>query len=115
MGTDFLRRCAPAFHKGLDRRRIELGTPDLFSLKLEGKPRAYAASVQGGVRLAQGDKLSVCLRGKHVLALRGLCPVAEISDPPAELVLGLTASFGEACGEVQIMHEMASIVEITVC
>ncbi len=115
MGTDFLRRCAPSFRKGLDRRRIELGTPDLFSRKLEGKPRAYAASVQGGVRLAQGDKLSVCLRGNHVVALRGLCPVAEISDPPAELVSGLTASFGEACGEVQIVHEMALIAEITVC
>jgi hypothetical protein len=115
MGIDFIRKCAPAFRKGLDRRRVELGTPDLFSRKLERKPRAYAASVQSGERLAEGDKLSVCLKGNQVLALRGLSPVAQIRNPPTELVMGLQASFGEACGEVQSVHEMACIAEITLC
>jgi hypothetical protein len=115
MGIEFLKKCAPAFHKGLDRRRVELGTPYLFSHQLEGKPRAYAASVRGGERLAEGDKLCVCLRGDDVLALRGLSIVALFRNPSAELVTGLKASFGEACGEVQVFHEMASIAEITVC
>lgn len=115
MGIDFLRRCAPAFRKGLDRRRVELSTPDLFSRKIEGKPRAYAASVQDGERLAEGDKLCVCLRGNLVLVLRGLSTVAQVRSPPTELVAGLKASYGEACGEVQVLHEMACIAEITIC
>jgi len=115
MGIDFLRRCAPSFRKGLDRRRVELSTPDLFSRKLEGRPRAYAASVQSGEQLAAGDKLGVCLRGNNVLVLRGLSVVAQIGNPPTDLVEGLKASFGEACGEVQVVHEMACIAEITVC
>jgi hypothetical protein len=115
MGIDFIRRSAPSFRKGLDRRRVELGTPDLFSRKLEGRPRAYAASMQNGERLAEGDKLCVCLKDNQVVALRGLCPVAQIRNPPAELVTGLKASFGEACGVVQVVHVKACIAEITVC
>ena len=115
MGIDFIIKCAPAFRKGLDRRRVELGTHDLFSRKLEGKPRAYAASVQSGERLTEGDKLCVCLRGSYVLVLRGLSMVAQIRNPPSELIVGLKASFGEACGVVQVVHEMACIAEITVC
>jgi hypothetical protein len=115
MGIDFIRRCAPSFRKGLDRRRVELGTPDLFSRKLEGKPRAYAASVQNGESLKEGDKLCVCLKGDEVLALRGLSPVAQIRNPPAELVSALKSSFGEACGVVQVVHEMARVAEVIVC
>lgn len=115
MGIDFIRRAAPSFHKGLDRRRIELGTPDLFTRKIEGSPRAYAAAVQNGEKLAAGEKLCVCLRGEQVIALRGLSTVALVRNPTAELVNALVASFGEACGVVQVVHEIASIAEITVC
>jgi hypothetical protein len=115
MGTDFFRKCAPSFQKGLDRRRIELGTPDLFSRALVGIPRAYAASVHRGEHLAEGEKLCVCLRGSLVIALRGISTVAEFRNPPADLVSGLTDSFGEACGQVQIVHEMAGIAEIALC
>jgi hypothetical protein len=41
--------------------------------------------------------------------------VAQIRNPPSELIVGLKASFGEACGVVQVVHEMACIAEITVC
>ena len=115
MGIDFIRRSAPTFRKGLDRRRVELGTPDLFSRKLEGKPRTYAASMHDGESIAEGDKLCVCLKDNQVLAMRGLSPVAQVRNPPAELVAGLKASFGEACGVVQIVHEKACVAEITVC
>jgi hypothetical protein len=115
MGIDFIRRCAPAFRKGLDRRRVELGTPHLFSRSIEGVPRAYAAAFEAADRLVEGDKLCVCLSGDQVLALRGLCRVAQFISPPNDLVAELRASFGEACGVVQTVHEMASIAEIRIC
>ena len=115
MGIDFIRKAAPRFRRGLDQRRIELGTPDLFSRNLEGKPRAYAASVHDGEVLAEGDRLCVCLRDNQVLAMRGLSPVAQIRNPPAELVAGLESSFGEALGVVQMVHKIACIAEISIC
>jgi len=115
MGDDFLRRCAPRFRKGLDKRRVELGTPGLFSSRIEVRPRAYAASTLGSEPLSVGEVVSVSCNDGHVLALRGLCPVARFTNPPTELIDGLQASFGEAYGKVQVVHGTSSIVEIAVC
>lgn len=115
MGLDFLKRIARPFKKGLDRRRIELATPDLFSRRLQSKPRSYAASVETGQRLICGESVSVCLVGDEVLAFRGLCPIARVETPPAELIQALRESFGEGSGVVQVFHEIAAVAEITIC
>src|SRR6202030_4505452 len=107
MGVDFIRRAARSFHKGLDRRRIELGTPNLFTQEPTSAPRTYAANVRNGETLAAGEKLGVRLDGERVLAMRGLDPVATFDSPPPELVKALSASHGEACGVVQQVHDMA--------
>jgi hypothetical protein len=115
MGLDFLRKIARPFKKGLDRRRVELGTPDLFSRTLQSKPRSYAASVHTGQCLVPGESLSVCLADDQVFALRGLCPVARVNSPPTELIQALRESFGEGSGVVQVFHEIAAVAEITIC
>lgn len=115
MGLDFIRRAAHTFHKGLDRRRIELATPTLFTQPPTSLPRTYAAEVRGGQTLTAGEQLSVRLDGQRVLALRGLDPVAIINSPPVELMDALSASHGEACGVVNEVHDIAHIAEISVC
>jgi hypothetical protein len=115
MGIDFLRTIARPFKKGLDRRRIELGTPDLFSRRLQTKPRSYAASVDQGQCLVPGESLSVCLAGDQVLALRGLSPVARVDNPSGELIQALRESFGEGAAIVQAFHDIAAVAEITIC
>lgn len=115
MGIDFVRRAARSFHKGLDRRRIELATPNLFSQQPTAAPRSYAANLGTGKSLAEGEKLGVRLDGERVIAMRGLDPVATFDRPPAELVKALAASHGEACGVVKQVHGMAQMAEIDVC
>ena len=115
MGIDFIRKAAPSFRKGLDRRRIELATPNLFTQEPTSAPRAYAAQLRGDKPLAVGEKLGVRLDGQNVLATRGLDLVAVFKSPTAELKSALSASFGEACGTVQAVHLAARIAEITVC
>lgn len=115
MGLDFIRKAAPSFHKGLDKKRIELATPTLFTQQPAEAPRTYAAHLRSGVDLATGEKLGVRLDGDCVVALRGLDPIGDINSPPAELVAALSASHGEACGVVQQVHDMAHVAEITVC
>ena len=113
MGIDFIRKAAPSFRKGLDRRRIELATPTLFTHEPASVPRAYAAQLRGDKSLAIGEKLGVRLDGQNVLG--GLDLVAVFKSPTAELKRALSASFGEACGTVQAVHSAARIAEITVC
>jgi hypothetical protein len=115
MGVDFIRKAARSFHKGLDRRRVELATPTLFTQQPEAAPRTYAATVRTGETLTTGEKLGVRLEGECVVALRGLDLIATINRPPADLVAALSASHGEACGIVHQMHDIAQVAEITVC
>jgi hypothetical protein len=115
MGLDFVRRAARSFHKGLDRRRIELGTPTLFTQEPTVVPRTYAASLRNGQTLKIGDKLGVHLDGDQVLAMRGLSTVATINAAPADLLNALSESHGEACGIVQQVYDIACVAEIQIC
>jgi hypothetical protein len=114
MGLEFIRKAAPKYRKGLDRKRIQLGTPDLFMREPEAEPRRFAATIRPGQELITGEKLGVCLDGEQVLALRGLDPVAVFNSPPAELREALAESYGDACGSVEEIHEIASVAEIAV-
>ena len=115
MGLDFISKAAKSFHKGLDRSRIELGTPHLFTQRLDCEPRAYAARIRANARLSRGEDLCVRLQGGSVVAQRGMDIVAEFDAPPSELVDALKDSYGEACGTVQEVYEIADTVEISVC
>lgn len=115
MGLDFVRRAARSFHKGLDRMRVELGTPTLFTQEPAAAPRTYAATVRSGHTLLAGEKLGVRLEGESVIAMRGLDTVASFEKPSADLVRALSDSHGEACGVVQQVHDMARMAEINVC
>jgi hypothetical protein len=115
MGIEFVRKAAPSFRKGLDRMRIRLATPTLFTQQPECAPHAYAASLRNGETLTAGEKLGVRLDGQRVVATRGLSPVAVFKNPTSELMQALVASHGEACGLVQEVHVIAGVAEITVC
>jgi hypothetical protein len=116
MGLNFIRKAAPSYRKGLDRRRIELCTPTLFTQQPTGSPRGYAASLRSGQDLHAGEQVCVHLNGQEeVLVLRGLDPVAVLTSPPRELIEALGASFGEAGGVVQEVHKISGTAEIAVC
>ena len=115
MGLDFIRKAAASYRKGLDRRRIELATPSLFTHEPGCVPRAYAAILRGGRRLVVGEKVGVRLIEHEVTACRGFDTVASFTSPPTELIETIAASGGEAWGVVQQVHDAAEIAEITVC
>lgn len=115
MGLDFVRKAAKSFHKGLDQSRIDLGTPNLFTRQPGCEPRAYAATIRAGSILCCGEDLSVRRHNGKIVAQRGMDIVAEFAAPPAELVEALEESYGEACGMVTEVYEIAEMAEIAVC
>lgn len=115
MGLDFIRRAAPSFRKGLDRMRIRLATPTLFTHEPTCAPQAYAAALEGDFSPAVGEKLGVRLAENRVLVLRGLTTVGSFASPPPELIDALRASHGEACGVVHAFYDIARVAEISVC
>jgi len=115
MGIEFIRRAAPSFRKGLDRMRIALATPTLFTRQPSSSPHAYAADLLGDQLPAIGEKLGVRFDGERVLLLRGIESIGAFRCPTSELLEALRESHNEACGLVQEVHEIACIAEITVC
>ena len=115
MGVDFISKAKKAFRKGLDRSRVELGTPHLFSRDPDESPRSYSVTLRGGRRLAADDQVCVRLRGGGVVAMDGLDVIGEFDAPPGELVEALQASDGDGCGTVVTMHDRAGVAEMSVC
>ena len=114
MGVDFVKKAARSFHKGLDKRRVELGTPTLFTQQPTSTPRSYAAKCCSGKTVAAGEILGMRLQGNQICATRGLDTVATIDSPAPELVQALSAGFGEASCVVQQFHEIAGVAEVSI-
>ena len=96
-------------------RWSSLAHPDLFTRQPDCEPRAYAASIRESETLRVGEDLSVRLLGSRIVAQRGMDVVAEFDSPPTELIEALNESFGEACGTITQIYDIADTVEITVC
>lgn len=115
MGVDFINKTKRSFKKALDKSRTELATPKLFSREADQQPRSYKARIQAGRMLCAADKVGVRLVEKdRVVAVDGFDVVAKLESPSHELVEALRASYGEACGTVLVVHELASVAEIEV-
>src|ERR1700730_4339959 len=112
MGLDFIRKATPSFRKGLDRMRVTLATPTLFTQEPTCSSPAYAADLREDKEVAAGEKLGGRLDGQPRLALGGLDPVAVFNNPTPDLKAALLASHAEACGVVQAVHVIARVAEI---
>jgi hypothetical protein len=115
MGTDFLEKTAPTFQKCWDQGRVDLASQDLLTRLPTVKARSFAAEVATPGSLQKGDKITVDKVDKALIATRGLTELARCEDPPAELLDALAANCGVAQGVVDEVHEVAGIVEISIC
>jgi len=115
MGADFLRRCAPTFHKALDRRAVELRTPTLFTTDIACVARTAAAEICQDVQLRAGEKIFLRSLGEKLVAQRDNAVVAELPNPPAEYLNFVQAGGGIAGAEVKVVHPLSGTAEIAIC
>ena len=115
MGLDFVRKAAPNFHKGIDRSRVALATPALFTRYPGCTPRAYSARVFQDAEPFVGESVGICLRDGEVLVMRGLNAIAVLRQPPTSLLEALTSSFGVGSGTIQEIQTLSKTAEVTIC
>jgi hypothetical protein len=115
MGIDFIKKAAPFFRKGVDRDRIQLATPTLFTTPPKCEARTYAVRLRQDKSVREGEKLGVRLSGRQILVLRGIDLVGTLNTQNEPLEKALTESFGEACATVQAVHMIARIAEVSLC
>jgi len=115
MGTDFIRKIAKSFKKGLDKHRVDLATPTLFTQHPVCTARLAVADILDKVRLNEGDPIIVKEIDSGLVAMCGLSVVAHFINPPADVVSAVHASFGVALGKIKRVHPLSGVVEILVC
>lgn len=115
MGLDFIKKAAPAFHKALDRRAIELRTPSLFNRDIPSIARSASAEISQGCKFTPGEKVLLRILNNKLIAQRGNTVVAEFPAPPAEFIKQVQAGAGIEKGVVNAVHELSQTVEIGFC
>ncbi len=115
MGSEWERKRAEGFKKGLDKRLVELGTPNLFTQQPERAARIVAADIAAGLSVKEGQYLIVQKIGNRLAVMRGLQEIGELSNPPSEIIGAVERSFGMARGIIHAFHEEAAVAEISIC
>lgn len=115
MGSEWERKRAQGFKKGLDKRLVELGTPNLFTQQPERAARTVAADIAEGTSVEEGQSLTVQKIGSRLAVMRGLQEIGELLNPPSEIISAIEGSFGVAKGIVRAFHEEAAVAEIAIC
>jgi hypothetical protein len=115
MGLDFIRRCAPSFHRTLDRRAIELNSPTLFSNDVTCLPRTAVAEVRQGHVIKAGEKMFLRSLGDKLVLQRANVVVGELSNPPTEFANFVQAGCGIAGAEIKAVHPMSGVAEVSIC
>jgi len=115
MGLDFIRRCAPTFHRALDRRAIELNTPTLFSNDVNCVARTAEAELRNGHAVTAGERMFLRLQGEKLVLQRANVVVAELKNPPVEFSNFVHAGCGIAGAEIKAVHSLSGVAEVSLC
>jgi hypothetical protein len=116
MGVEWLQERAKAFKKSWDKGRLALGTANLFTQQ----PQFAAActvpgTIVGAVALQVGERLLIERNDDHYVARRDFAVVARLTTLHDSVREALDRSSGIGTGTVECVHEIAGIVEISIC
>ncbi len=115
MGSEFLKKTRKTNTKSLDRGRIELSTPDLFSRKPTDQPRSVVAKLERGADLKCGQQVIIEPSGAALNAVVGHKTIATVQRAPPDVVSEIKGSCGVAKGEVSKVNKLSNTVELTLC
>jgi len=115
MGSEWILRAAKTFQKSWDAGRVAAGTADLFTRQPGDARRSIPAAIVDNARVEIGECVTVQKEGERYLVRRELTVVAAFASLPPDLGAAVEASAGIACGTVETVHEIAGMVEISLC
>lgn len=92
MGQDWMPKAEKAIRRRLDRARVELSTPQLFTQEPTCAGRVAAAELDIGAQAVVGEDLVASMEGNTARLYRGNTPVGRLTSPSAEQVTALTQS-----------------------
>lgn len=113
MGSEEMKKRRPSHDKYIDRQKVELATPTLFTQTPENQPRSCVATISPGASLTPGETLVVEAENNCLLGRRGNEIVVTIPNPPAEMLDGVRNGAGVASGKVVEIHSLSQRAQVT--
>ncbi|MBY5780153.1 hypothetical protein [Rhizobium leguminosarum] len=115
MGIEFLTRTRTTIRKHIDRKRVELATPDLFTQQPTDQPRCAMISLQQGADVKEGDRLIIELSKASITVRRDNNVVGVYDNPNSEVLANLSNSGGTAGGVVRRVMKLSGKAEVSLC
>jgi hypothetical protein len=114
MGAEELRKRRRSHDKYVDRKRVELSTPNLFTQTPINQPRCILTSIQSGASLVEGECLVIEVVDGALLATRSSSIVARCEAPPADILAAIVDSACPAAGVVTQVNRLSKTAELSI-
>lgn len=115
MGVEFLNRTKKTIIKHIDRNRVALSTPTLFTINPSETARRVVGSLSGGASVSNGESLVVEVRNGAAHLRRGNALIGSLDCPSNDIIGRIERSGGAAGGVVHRVHKISRKVEISLC
>ncbi|MBY5903941.1 hypothetical protein HFO88_26865 [Rhizobium leguminosarum] len=115
MGIEFLTRTRTTIRKHIDRKRVELATPDLFTQEPTDQPRCAMISLRKGAVVKEGDRLIIELGKASITASRDNSVVGIYDNPNSDVLTNLSSGGGTAGGVVRRVMKLSGKAEVSLC
>jgi hypothetical protein len=114
MGAEELKKRRPSHDKYIDRQRVALATPDLFTQTPEDQPRSCIASVAVGATVEIGESFVIEPSEMGMLGRCGNSVVLHFGQPPCDILKAVRSGAGVATGEIRRINKLSRTVEVTI-
>lgn len=114
MGAEELKKRRLSHDKYIDRQRVALATPSLFTQTPEEQLRSCVASIIPDAAVEVGDSFVIEPTETGMLGRRGNSVVLDFVQPPDDIVRALRSGAGVASGEVNRVNKLSRTAEVTI-
>jgi hypothetical protein len=114
MGSEEMKKRRQSYDKYIDRQRVDLATPTLFTQTPENQPRSCVAAIAPGASVTLGETLVVEAGDNCLLGRRGNDIIVTIPNPPPEVLSSVRSAANVACGKVLEVHTLSRSAQVTI-
>lgn len=114
MGAEELKKRRPSHDKYIDRQRVVLATPDLFTRTPEDQPRSCIASIAPDATVEIGERFVIEPTETGMLGRRGNSVVLNFTEPPDDILSAIRSGARVATGEVHRINRFSATVEVMI-
>jgi hypothetical protein len=114
MGAEELKKRRQSHDKYIDRQRVALATPDLFTRTPQEQPRSFIAVMAKGIQPdIGGDHILQADKGQLV-GCRGNSVHFHTTAAPPDILRAITSGAGIAVGEIIRVNPLSGTVEVKI-